>query len=320
MKTPLLLLALAGLPLAAEVRLTEGGGRINIAVDGKPFSTLFFGPETTKPYMHPLRSASGKTVTRGYPMTKTPGEPQDHPHHRGLWFTHGAVNGLDFWSNEPSQGSGKGRVTFNGIVESKGGDKSGTMVVLFDWRKPDGKVLLTEHRSTTIWSDPRLRMVDFDVTFRAVGEKVLFGDTKEGTFAIRLAAALDEPTGKEKPDLVKPTGLMTATEGRTGEKQVWGKRSPWVDYWGVLEGEKLGVAIFDHPSNPKHPTYWHSRSYGLFAANIFGERDFHSDKSRDGGVTLEPGGSLRFRYRVLIHPGDTQEAGIAELYRTYAGR
>jgi hypothetical protein len=92
-----------------------------------------------------------------------------------------------------------------------------------------------------------------------------------------------------------------------------------VDYAGTIEGEKLGIAIFDHLSNPKHPTYWHSRSYGLFAANIFGEHDFHADKSRDGSVTVEPGKSLRFRYRVVVHPGDTREAGIAELYRQYAG-
>jgi hypothetical protein len=111
---------------------------------------------------------------------------------------------------------------------------------------------------------------------------------------------------------------MVAADGRKGEKEVWGKRSPWVDYSGALDGEKLGIAIFDHPSNPKHPTYWHSRSYGLFAANIFGEHDFYNDKARNGSVTLEPGGSLRFRYRVVIHPGDTQEAGIAGLYQNYA--
>jgi len=111
---------------------------------------------------------------------------------------------------------------------------------------------------------------------------------------------------------------MVNAEGLEGERQVWGKRSAWVDYFGEVEGEKLGVAIFDHPQNPKHPTFWHSRSYGLFAANIFGERDFMADKTRDGSITLEPGGTLRFRYRVVIHPGDFRSANIAELYRQYA--
>jgi hypothetical protein len=113
------------------------------------------------------------------------------------------------------------------------------------------------------------------------------------------------------------TGRMTNAEGNSGEAQVWGKRSAWVDYAGEINGEKVGVAIFDHPANPKHPTYWHSRSYGLFAANIFGEHDFYSDKRRDGSVTLEKGQTMRFLYRVVIHPGDTISANIPALYAGY---
>ncbi len=313
---PFWLSLFAVLPLAAQVELTKGPAQIDIAVDGKPFSTLFFGPETHKPYMHPLRSASGKIVTRGYPMEDIAGEPKDHPHHRGLWFTHGEVNSFDFWAPEAGKGEKKGRVVLDKIVSVQSGAKSGSMTLVFRWQAPDGKILLTETRAITIHSDPKLRIVDVDMDLKAGAEKVVFGDTKEGTFAIRLTPALNEPAERRFPG----TGLMTSAEGGQGEKQVWGKRSPWVDYAGTLQGEKLGVAIFDHPSNPKHPTYWHSRSYGLFAANIFGERDFYSDKTRDGSVTVEPGGSLRFRYRVVIHPGDTREADIAGLYRQYTGR
>lgn len=319
-KSRIIVVLAAALPLAAQVQLTRSETQIAITVDGEPFSTLFFGPETHKPYMHPLRSASGKSVTRGYPMLDLPGEPHDHPHHRGLWFTHGEVNGLDFWSPETGKGVNKGRVVLNEIVSVKSGAKSGEMTLVFDWKKPDGSVLLTETRVTTIYSDPKLRILDFDINLKAGPEKVVFGDTREGTFAIRLAAPLDEPTGKERPGIATPTGKMTSAEGKQGEKNIWGKRSPWVDYCGTLDGEKLGVAIFDHPKNPKHPTYWHARSYGLFAANIFGEHDYYNDKTRDGSVTVEPNGSLRFRYRVVIHPGDTAEAGIADLYRKYAGR
>ena len=320
MRKSLTLLALASaLPLAAQVQLTKTATQIDILVDGKPFSTLFFGPDAPKPYMHPLRSATGKVVTRGYPMLDIAGEPKDHPHHRGLWFTHGDVNGVDFWANESSQGEKKGRVSLHKIVEVKSGNKSGTMTMVFDWKAPSGQLLLSETRTTTVYSDPVLRILDLDIRLAAGPDKVVFGDTKEGVFAIRLAAPLNERTGKEKPGIAAPTGKMTSAAGGEGEKLVWGKRSPWVDYAGMLEGEKLGIAIFDHRANPKHPTYWHSRSYGLFAANIFGEHDFYADKSRNGSVTVEPGGALRFRYRVVIHPGDTREAGIAELYRQYGG-
>jgi hypothetical protein len=224
-----------------------------------------------------------------------------------------------FWSPESNKGPNKGRVVLDKILEVKSGKKEGVMKIVFDWKAPSGKTLLTETRTTTIYSDPKLRIMDFDFDLKAGDEKVTFGDTKEGTFAIRLATPLDEPTGKEKPGIATPTGKMTNAEGKQGEKNVWGKRSSWVDYCGTLDGEQLGIAIFDHPGNPKHPTYWHSRSYGLFAANPFGEHDYYNDKSRDGSLTVEPGGTLRFRYRVVIHPGCTAGANIPALYKQYAG-
>ena len=307
----------AALPLAAQVKVTHSSDRISIEIDGKPFSELFIGASTNKPYMHPLRSATGKIVTRAYPMDTVEGESKDHPHHRGLWFTHGDVNGFDFWANEDGQKAAgpKGKVVIKKVVDVKSGKKSGMLAANFDWLDTQGKAILSETRTTVFYSHPTLRTMDFDITLKAL-EKVTFGDTKEGTFAIRLAAGLEEPQKKSIP-MPKRTGLMVTAEGKRGEKEVWGKRSKWVDYFGELEGEKVGIAIFDHPTNPKHPTYWHSRSYGLFAANIFGEHDFYDDKSRNGSITLPPSETLRFRYRVVIHPGDDQSAGIARMYDEY---
>jgi hypothetical protein len=316
MKPASCLLLAAALPLCAQVKITQHSDRISIDIDGKPFTELFVGAETTKPYLHPLRAASGTIVTRAYPMDIVEGETKDHPHHRGLWFAHGDVNEYDFWGNEPSQQNGKkGKIVLKKIGELKSGKKSGSLSATFDWLDPQGKPIITESRTMVFYSNPTLRIMDFDINLKAL-EKVKFGDTKEGTFAIRLAAGLEEP---EKKSLPKPkrTGLMTSAEGAKGEKNIWGKRSPWVDYAGELNGEKLGIAIFDNPGNPKHPTYWHSRSYGLFAANIFGEHDYYNDKSRDGSVTVEAGNNLRFRYRVIIHPGDSSSANIAEMYKKY---
>jgi len=302
--------------LCAQVTFDKVAGQITVTIDGQPFTALFCGPETQKPYLHPLRSASGKIVTRHYPMENVPGETHDHPHHRGLWFSHGNVNGFDFWSNEPSQHGGKNaRIALKNVASLAGGKESGAMNVIFDWMDPAGKTLLTESRTMTFYADPAKRVIDFDITLTPV-EKVTFGDTKEGTFAIRLAAPLEEPT-RQSPAAPRRTGLMVDSEGRRGEAQVWGHRANWVDYFGEMDGEKLGIAIFDHPSNPRHPTYWHSRSYGLFAANIFGLHDFLNDKSANGSMTVEPGQALRFRYRVIIHPGDTQSAGIAGEYEKY---
>ena len=312
-----ILILIGALPLAAQVKVTQGADRISVEIDGQPYTALFVGQDTTKPYLHPLRAASGTLVTRGFPMEPAEGERKDHIHQRGCWFTHGDVNGMDFWANDPTQkGAKKGRVVLNQVQKLQSGKKAGSITAAFDWLDAQGVRLLTETKTIVFRSHPTLRILDFDIRLRAAQE-VKFGDTKEGTFALRLAAWMEEP-GRGAPAQPPRTGKMVNAEGLETEKNVWGKRSPWVDFCGQKDGEKLGVALFDHPGNPKHPTYWHARGYGLFAANIFGERDFLSDKQRDGSVTLAPGKELRFRYRVLIHPGDVASAGIAALYKEYA--
>ena len=317
----MLVFALLSLPLCAQVKIAQQGkDRISIEIGGKPFTDFWLGAEGNKPYLSPLRTASGTVVTRGYPMSADiPGEAHDHPHHRGLWFTHGDVNGYDFWGNEDSQkgaGKGKGKVVLKKIDKLTSGQKSGTVDATFEWRIPDGQVLLVETRRMTFYSDPQLRTIDFDATL-SPQQKVTFGDTKEGMFAMRLAAPLeeDQPKGIAEP---KRTGRMVNAQGKSGEKDVWGKRSEWVDYSGKIDGQPVGVAIFDHPGNPRYPTYWHSRAYGLFATNIFGVHDFENDKNRDASLTIQPGQPLRFRFRVVIHPGDSTAAGIRDLYAAYA--
>jgi hypothetical protein len=260
---------------------------IPVAVDGKPFAEVRF--DATKPYVHPIRTASGKVITRRYPMEIISGETNDHPHHRGLWFSHGDVNSWDFWANEPTQkGVGKGR----GEIRVKHAEARGGNIVALqaEWTTPDG-VLVEEERVMTFSGTGDTRTIALDINLTAK-QRVVFGDTKEGTFAIRLR---DELTGKH--------GIkITNAEGLVGMKDVWGKASPWVEYSGVLEGEPVSIRITDHAENPRFPTRWHARDYGLFAANIFGLHDFLNDKSKDGSLTLAAGDSVRFRYNVTIAP------------------
>jgi hypothetical protein len=309
MYRPILVLLLALTPLWGQVAFEKSADRIDITIDGKPFSAYYFGGEAPKPYLHPLRTATGSLISRRYPMEVVEGETRDHPHHRGLWFTHGDVNGFDFWMNEKSyRNPRKGVIAFKKLVEVKGGPKQGVIRAEFEWQSPDGKPLLTETQVLTFESHPTLRMIHFDSTLAAL-DTVKFGDTKEGFFAIRLRDDLTER---------KATAKMTNAEGKSLMKDVWGARSPWVDYSGEAGGEKMGIAILDHPSNPKHPTFWHSRDYGLFAANAFGEHDFLRDKTKDGSLTIERGKSLRFRYLVVIHPGLTADANVPALFSKFA--
>ena len=306
---PALVAFLLMLPLAAQVKFTQTPGQIEVSIDGKPFTTFYAGGEAPKPYLAPLRSAEGLQVTRSYPMAKVEGETRDHPHHRGLWFTHGDVNGVDFWMNEPDQKTKHGAIKLDKIGKVKGGAKQGVIESTFTWSAPDGAALLKEERTMTFYAGGANRIIDFDVTFTALAETVKFGDTKEGFFAIRLNDKLKEQGG---------SGKMINAEGKSGEKEVWGKAAAWVDYSGTLDGTKLGVAIFDHPANVVYPTYWHARAYGLFAVNPFGLHDFMNDRTKDGSKLIAQGQKLRFRYRVLIHPGDTEQAQIAKLYADWS--
>jgi len=307
------------------VELKHHGRQVDVLVGGKPFTAFYFDAKIPKPFMHPLRSAEGIVVTRGFPMRKDiPGESKDHPHHRALYYTHGDINGVDFWGEAefeekaPVQAGGKtyraseqlpnGRTVFTKLEEAKSGADAGSLRARFNLVGPDGKVMGEETQAYTFRGDASTRTIDCEFTIHAQQIPLKMGDTKEGPFAIRVVKALEEPAVK-----------MLNSEGAVGEKNIWGKRANWVDYSGTVEGKKLGIAIFDNPSNPKHPTYWHARGYGLFAVNPFGEHDYYNDKKRDGSITIKPGESLTFRYRVLIHDGDASEAKVAQAYEQYAG-
>jgi Methane oxygenase PmoA len=310
-------------PAAAQVEITQTPEQIAVAIEGKPFTVFQIGgKDLNRPYLHPLRSASGKIVNRSVPAGQVPGETTDHPHHAGLFYGHGDVNGYNYWAIQnvptpPSKADATmGRIVVKNVASIKSGKESGTVDVVLTWLKPDGKPLLTETRRMTFYAHPELRIVDFDFDFTAI-DKVVFRDTKEGTFAMRMATALDEPAAKEKPGGLARTGKLLNAQGGEREANVWGKRSEWVDYSGVLDGEKLGVVMMDHPGNPRHPTYWHSRGYGLHSINPFGLHDFLNDAKQDGSLTVEPGAHVRFRYRVVVHPGKSP-AQLAELYKQYA--
>jgi hypothetical protein len=187
------------------------------------------------------------------------------------------------------------------------GKKSGRITATFEWQVPGQRDILEERRTTTFHADPSIRIIDVDVTFTAK-VAVKFADTKEGFFAIRVADSMTEKNG----------GLMTNSDGAQTEKNVWGKHAEWVDSDGTVEGQKVGIVIFDNPQNYNHPPPWHARAYGLFAVNPFGLRAFDPTAKNEGGRSLRPGESMRFRYRVIIHPGDVPKKKIADWYSEYS--
>jgi len=231
---------------------------------------------------------------------------------RQIGVAHAKVNNLDFWNIAPIDAPpynrpDRGKIVLKKVGKVTSGRKQGSIAATFEWQDRGGSALLTESRVMTFYADRSLRVVDFDITLTAV-QKVVFGDTKDGVFGIRLRPVLQEDVG---------SGHMVNADGLKGEKALWGKPSNWCDYSGSIGDEKVGVAILDNPGNPRHPVRWHARAYGLFAANPFGIAAFTGDRTQDSPTELEPGKSLRFRYRLIVHPGDAATANIPAQWDRY---
>ena len=261
------------------------------------------------PYLYPLSAPGGSNLSRHWPMEDdAKGEEKDHPHHRSLWLSHGAVNGFDFWS---WKGKGDPRIVHLGIENQKANAKSATFSVRLAWRA-DGNDLLEEMRSYNLEDlDADTRIVDVTSTLKAANGDVLFGDTKEGFFAFRVDRTLRLKGATAK-------GGMLDSHGRKNDN-CWGKRAAYVAFHGPdEEGKATVICMMDHPSNLRHETWWHARDYGLLAANPFGIHDFEAKKDKTiGNHTLKDGESMTFRYRLVLHRGERNEAKIANWWESY---
>ena len=296
----------AAKPGASGVRLTGHDDKVTVEIDGKPFTEYRF-KEPQRPFFYPVIGPTGVPVIRHYPMNPDldkGGDRLDHPHHKSLWFTHGDINGVDFWAD------GKGRIVHDGFLEVRSGPRVGVIKAKNKYVAPDGKIVCTDTRTHRFLRSPDGRMMDFEITIHASNGKVTMGDTKEGSMAIRLTSTM-----RVRGEVGQ--GHIVNSEGDR-ETSAWGKRAKWCDYYGPVEGQTVGVAIFDHPDNPCHPTWWHVRDYGLFAANPFGVHDFEKKPAGTGDLVIPAGQSITFKYRFYFHRGDEKQGKVAERYREYA--
>lgn len=289
------------------VEFREKGSEVEILIRGGPFS-VHHTDGAEKPYLFPLLGPTGASYTRAFPMkADVAGEDHDHNHQRSFWFTHGSVNGIDFWASDPlnkkKANDGSIKETSRKILAT---GAVGILKTTDDWLDPTRKTILKDVRVMRVYDTSAARVLDIDVTLTAAGQPVTLGDTKEGMFGLRVASSMDVKN--------KMGGKITNAEGITDDA-AWGKASPWVDYTGPVDGKTVGVAILNHPDSFRYPTTWHVRTYGLFAANPFGWHDFGLNKS--GAYTLPAGKSLRFAYRVILHEGDTASAHIADAFKSY---
>ena len=289
--------------MAGNVTIKEEKGKLRIEVDGKHFADYVY-EGYSRPFLFPISGPDGAKMTRNWPIAEGRDEEQDHPHHKSFWWAHGDMNGVDFWA----EGKESGKTVHEAFTKVQSGE-IGMIASKNKYVSKEGKVIATDERMLKIYPGSVGRTFDFEITLSGVDGALKFGDTKEGTMAVRLAETMRLKGKVGKGHIVNSEGVKDA--------DTWGKRAKWVDYYGPVGGKIVGLAIFDHPSNPRHPTWWHVRDYGLFAANPFGLHDFEKKEKGAGDLTVKTGEKITFKYRFYIHEGDEKQGKVSEAFERY---
>jgi hypothetical protein len=285
----------------AEISIVRENGKLIVSSGDQLFTQYIYADENrAKPVFYPIIGPNGNEMTRSFPFEKDKeGEEADHPHHTSLWYTHGMVNGVEFWA----LGDKKGKIVHEEFIEMN----TNSFVQSTLWKDADGKTVCQDRRRVSFHlPDTKSRAIDFEITLIASVDDLTLGDTKEGSFGIRMA-----PAYRLKGNVAQGSALNS--DGVAGNL-VWGKRASWISYWAPFNDEEIGISIFDHPSNLRHPTWWHARDYGLVAANPFGVSNFEGKPKGTGDLVLGKGEEITFRYRVLFHLGNPKDAEISQRY------
>jgi len=296
----------------AEITAERTKRGVAIKIDGKPF-TEYLTNAGHSPAMWPVIGPTGTPVTRSYPFTAPAKDgTNDHPHHQSFWFTHDKVNGVNFWAanKNDEKGDSGAHIVHRKFVDVSSPGPIARIVTRNDWMNGEKRVC-EDQRTIVFGKGPAdSRWIDFTITINATDGDVTFGDTKEGSFALRVADSM-RVEAKQGGHIVNSDGKENA--------DAWGLPARWVDYTGPVEGKTIGIAIMSHPKSFRPQPRWHVRTYGLFAANPFGQKDFpKSEAAKQGEFTLKKGDSITLRYRVLLHRGKTNPAEIDRAFSEFA--
>jgi len=287
-------LAALALPLAGqpEVAATRTDSRIDVTIEGELFTSYRFSDDEKYPFFFPVIGPSGTSVTSM--------RNDNFPHHSSLFFSCDMVNGGNFWQDTLERGQ----------IFSRGPEivtASGPEIVITDacdWKRPGASQPLRDERRITIRAHADgLREIDFDITLIAL-EDVVIQKTNHSLFSARMDPALTPQSG----------GAMVNAEGLSGEKDTFGKPSPWLACHGPRGdgGESEGLAILQHPHNPGYPSPWFTRDYGFLSPTpMFWPQDGHSTR-------IASGESMRLRYRVLIFAGTPESVAIDKHHAKFA--
>ncbi len=297
---------------ARQVTITRLDDRARVLLGGEPFAEYVYRGYS-RPIVYPIIGPHGLGMTRNWPMRDdVPGESHDHVHQKAMFLAFGRVNEVNFFGESP----GCGKIVHREVVEIESGSERGLICTINDWVAPDGKIVCSDLRTLGFQAVSAGRAIDWEVTLRASHGDVEFADDKHGLLAIRMHPNLRLDNDPQR-GVTTANGRAINSEGVQG-KAVFGKRARWIDYGGKIEGKTVGIAMFDHPTNPRHPTWWMARGYGYCAADPFGGHAIGGEPPGTGDMTVASGESVTFRYRIVFHEGDPKQANIGQRYEHYA--
>lgn len=312
----------------------DANKKIDVLINGKLFTSYIYPNNIKKPVLYPIVTPKGTKITRKYPLEPSIGERVDHPHHVGLWFNYGDVNGYDFWNNSDSiKIADRGRygtIRHKKIISTRNGNEEAILEVAMDWLDPNQKKILEERTRFVFRAAKEAYSIDRITTLIAQKEPVLFKDNKEGMLGIRVTRTLEHPSNK--PDIFTDVnGAITKVaalnnEGVNGKYinsenieglDCWGKRANWVNLTSSIEVENISLAIIDHRSNVGYPTYWHARGYGLFAANPLGQKVFSNGKD-SLNLKLDKGKQVTFKHRIIVASSHLSKESLDKTFLNFS--
>ncbi|MBN9522221.1 PmoA family protein [bacterium] len=331
-------LALLAAPSAAsaQVSAVATADGVEFRSGSEVVAKYHTAPTVAKPFLWPVAAPGGTPVTRAWPIqTSAADATTDHIHQKSVWFCHGDVipeglaiktpsavkgdKGVDFWSEAKDKDGKKRhgtiRCTKVAVAETNA-PGTVTVVTLNVWLTADGEKILDEKRTITFRETPQGRLFTFTCELVANDYPIVFGDTKEGSFGVRVHDELR--TVAKDGGTVTPSDGAPAKAGTKDNLPLWGKVAGWNDYSGTVGGKAVGLAVFAHPSNPTKSA-WHTRAYGLMAANPFAREHsgFPSQKGKTDLVRLEKGKSLTYQFGAYAHTGDVTSGKVAEAYEAF---
>jgi hypothetical protein len=275
-----------------RVQALPGIDRASMRIDGVERVGYEFGQSKPRPFLFPVVGPSGPQLTRmGHP------NPVGHEHHRSVWFGHQKINSINFWEERAQSDI---QIRHKRVVVYQDGPDWAALMAELDWwavgqrRMRQTLVIALEPQSGGGYA------LDLQSRFEAAGAPVELGQTNFGFLGVRVAKTLSEQFGD---------GRLTSSEGGQGAAALFGKQARWVDYSGPsAPGVVEGIAYFDHPSNPAHPTAWHVRADGWMEAAF----------NLANPYGIPPDHPLDLRYRLLIHAGPADPTMIDQAWSRFA--